>query len=897
MSDQRTNLTAPGDRLIGRETEFAAVEALFAEGSPAVTLVGPPGVGKTRLALELALRRRAAREAAFFVSLADAVTPTDLARELSAALQVPLLDVAPLRIGRVLSAHGLSARGPGLFVLDNLEGASADARETIGRWITCSQGVRFVLTSREPLGFDGEVLRPVAPLACDVTAGGEISPAAQLFVERARQRAPRYELGDEQQAVARLVTLLDGLPLAIELCAAYAAVLSVEQLLALIPDHLHTLRGTGHSCQHLSLDAAIESSWRTLPRPLRDGLLRLSVLRGGFDLEAATALAADADTAPELGLALDLVGRLHDKSLLTLMPTEPGRSERRYRLYEAVRSFAERQLERSGGLEEATRRHRAYFAERTREWSAAVELRSCPSAESRLTAEMRNSMLAWSSAIAAGDASEAAALACGMAFVCLRQGPLRDVEALTQGTLAMPATTRADRARLLLWRARGHRYSKDLALAAETFAEAVAQARSGKDLALAAECLCDLANLRSYRGESAQALEDLDRAMAMAETLDDDRLRWLAHLERGLLHRTSGRVDEAREDLRRAHAFASAADNDHQRLVALTQQAYLAFSLGETAEAGRLARRALEIARRRRWRRRESELDALLGMVALERSQTGVARDHLKRAVAADQSIGERWYEGIHTGYLAYVELLEGDDTAATGQAERAVDLLLEANDKVYGGVFCAVLGAAHARGDELPRARGEFERAAALLDGVAADFATHVLALHRGQLLLAEARLARSSGREHEARSHLEEARALARRGAERAATDDDVRFALSLLEAQLGPEPEALVLSVGADTQWFEQSGERVDLSRRGPMRRILATLVHEHCGDGRALSLSELVEAGWPDQRLLVASGHNRARVTISELRKLGLRDFLRTTDEGYRLVGTVRSGLAQ
>ena len=326
---------------VGRGQERDAILTAL-KTSRLVSLVGPGGVGKTRLAVEVA------REAApSFPSGCAFVDLVPVAEGFVTQAVAALLGVTE-EPGQLLDKAVLDhlAGGRWLLVLDNCEHLLPVVAAFAERLLATCPGVTVLATSRERIAAGGERAVPVQPLSLpnghDDAAG---SDATALFIERARAVAPDFAA--DQAAVGELCARLDGMPLAIELAAARSASLGLAGLRSGLDDRLRLLAGgRGFDPRHHSLRAVIGWSHDMLDDDERAAFRRLSVFAGGFDLEAASAIAAEGPP----GALADLVGRLADKSLLT--SAEGGR----WRMLETVRAYALEQLAASG--EEATTRER-----------------------------------------------------------------------------------------------------------------------------------------------------------------------------------------------------------------------------------------------------------------------------------------------------------------------------------------------------------------------------------------------------------------------------------------------------------------------------------------------------------------------------------------------------------
>jgi predicted ATPase/DNA-binding SARP family transcriptional activator len=321
-------------RLIGRERELEVIgDALAA--FPVVTLAGPAGIGKTRLALAAA-RRAAADDGAWLADLTEIASSADVPRAVAGSLDIKEGAGQPLGRSIVMTLRPRRM----LLVLDNCEHVIDGAAELAQAVAEGCPDVRILATSRRHLGLAHGLERviTVAPLE---PAG----PAADLFDERARAVSAAFDGHASRQAVVEICRRLDGVPLAIELAAARTTSLAPADIAARLDDHLRLLaagRRTGPG-RHRTLRAAIQWSYDLLSPPTRRLLERLSVFVGPFDLAAAETVAAGAALgAADVG---DLLGTLVEQSMLV---AEPGPFSLRFRLLESIRQFAAGHLAASG---------------------------------------------------------------------------------------------------------------------------------------------------------------------------------------------------------------------------------------------------------------------------------------------------------------------------------------------------------------------------------------------------------------------------------------------------------------------------------------------------------------------------------------------------------------------
>ena len=344
--------------IVGREADVAAVRKMLEiPGAALVTITGPGGIGKTRLAVETA-RELSDRYEVRYMPLAAIDAPDLVLSTVAEALGVRESEVTPLSVA-VASALQES---PSLLVLDNFEQV-VDAAPAVADLLGSSNDLKILVTSRSTLRIRGENEYQLGPLDIadpgDSSAQLEHSAAVRLFLDRAREVKPDLEVGTaDLRTVAAICSRVDGLPLAIELAAARVRVLSLEGLLARLDRTLGLLTGgkTDMPDRQKTLRDTIDWSYQLLDDGERMLFARLSVFVGGRTLEAAEEVCS-----PEGVLdVLDGVSSLLEKSLLheeTLQGAEP-----RFLMLETIHEFAREQLTARGELHEMQARHTSYFA-------------------------------------------------------------------------------------------------------------------------------------------------------------------------------------------------------------------------------------------------------------------------------------------------------------------------------------------------------------------------------------------------------------------------------------------------------------------------------------------------------------------------------------------------------
>src|SRR6202045_2690573 len=360
------NLPADATSFIGRRNALAEVRQKLSEAR-LVSLVGPGGVGKTRLAIRIGTDLgRGFRDGAWLVELAEVRDSRLVSNALMLALD--LRDQAVTEPLALLLAYLHDKQL--LLVVDNCEHLLGAAAQLVGEVLRAAPGVRVIATSREPLSVDGEHVIPVAPL--ELPSGQHEEPLSQLrqneavmlFRERAAAASGSFELTEPNRpGVGEVCRRLDGLPLAIELAAVRTRVLSVEQIRDRLNDRFSLLTGGAHAAlpRHQTLRTTIDWSHDLLNAGERALLRRLCVFAGRFTLEDVESVCtSDEVPAPR---SLDVLSSLVDKSLVM---KEDAHGVACYRLHETMREFARLNLRETGEEEVVEDRSTEYFRSRCR---------------------------------------------------------------------------------------------------------------------------------------------------------------------------------------------------------------------------------------------------------------------------------------------------------------------------------------------------------------------------------------------------------------------------------------------------------------------------------------------------------------------------------------------------
>lgn len=499
------NLPAQLSRFIGRDSEMREVAGLLAENR-LVTLTGAGGVGKTRLAVEVAGAIASEfGECIAYVDLAPITNPVLV--PVAAARAFGLPDQKGLPATETLVRYVGERRA--LMILDNCEHLLDSCAALIDTVLAECPSLVLMATSREPIGVASEATWRVPSLSLDIEA-------VELFVDRARKVSPGFQvIEDNSVAVTEICHRLDGMPLAIELAAARMRAMSVDEILASLHDRFRLLTGGARTAvrRQQTLRASVDWSHALLTEPERVLFRHLAAFMGGFNLDAAEAVCGGGHV--ERYQVLDELTLLVDKSLVV---AETNSSPTRYRILETIRQYGLEKLGESGDADAVRGRHRDYFLS----VATALDRPERTEHEGRLDqAELEidnlRSAFVWSRE--SGDSQLALTFAASLQPLWLARGKIREglawlEAALLEDRTAAPSAQRAralaDKAMLESWVSAGD---------ADQAEEALSIARDIGDPALLARALTAGGCVRGHVVTSAQPY--FDEALELARSVDD----------------------------------------------------------------------------------------------------------------------------------------------------------------------------------------------------------------------------------------------------------------------------------------------------------------------------------------------------------------------------------------
>jgi predicted ATPase/DNA-binding SARP family transcriptional activator len=627
----QSNVPVPVSSLVGRQRELEEITSSLRDGTRVLTLTGPGGSGKTRLAIEAAnLLASELADGAFFVALDAIRDPGLLLPAIAQAVAVRESSEQPLPDSLAERLSGRQA----LLLIDNFE-QLAEAAPVLSQVLEAAPGLTFLVTSRSALRVSGEQEYPVDPLGPE--------DAVALFVERAQSADPRFRLTDENaQAVKEIVSRLDGLPLAVELAAARTKLLPPQAMLALLDERLDLLSRGARDLpeRHRALRDTVAWSYDLLGTEEKQLFARLAVFGGGFTLESAVAV-CDA--------SLDGVATLIDDSLLE-------RDGERLRMLETIREYALEQLDADEEAEFVRRRHAEHFLKLAE--SEPVSEQAAWLA--RIDAERDNfrGALAW--CLEHKEASLALRIAAALWEYWWVRGHLAEGRGWLDVALARSRNTPPElRARAL--HAAGSLATRqgDYGSAAALFEQSLALWEELDDAAGTARSLLSMGTVAAEQGDQERAIELSERSAELYQESGDKRGHALAVSNLGGIALEHGEYAKAAKLSEQAYGLFEALEDAEGMAFALVNQGLAALSERQHDRAVELLREALR-------RLAELEFRDVIGYcfegLAAVLALTGRAEEASKLLGAA-----EALRESLGVG-LAPAEQATHDETVAAVQ-------------------------------------------------------------------------------------------------------------------------------------------------------------------------------------------------------------------------------------
>ena len=904
MADPRSpRFASQGDAaFFGRTAELAIVRG--DRGTP-VWISGPPGVGKTRLA-----REALGQGSGLFVDLSGADDEGDVLVAMAAALDVPVAQRTDAAHRSAAIAAAIRRRGPGWLVLDNADRTAAAVESLLGELQV--DGTRLLVTSRSAPGgsFTTEMVEvELAPFGLPAHESDEDCEAVRYLRARSESLGAEFALQGSTASIVELARRLEGLPLALDLAAFRADILSADEMLDRLDASSAFLRDPrGFDPRHESLFRALESSWDALHADDQQTLACLSLVEGSFSSALAEAL------SPAGPRALDAIATLRRRNLIVAL-------DRGFRLLEPVREFAATKLD-DRARDAALGRLRNYLAERTPRWLVAAERHT----DADLVRELREHRNCVAPALDAGST----ALVRAHVFICRLDGSLEKLGELPPGGSDEEGLAlRHDIARGYIEAGFYERAARELAAiietapTSETGTEATADAaftalmmddaeRAG-ELAERArtvarpgsigECRAELAQAQIAHtlGQREAARAHYERTLMLARRLRDNRSQARALQNLGVLF-----TDESRFDLGRR--YLQQAIEHHERFGDRVREAWAYNSLGVLElrahrhdDALAALRNARELFEAVGLRTGAASVVANVAMIAADLERYEEACESALDAIALSD-----FEEDVYIRTMAHLCLATSywflDRKADAGRVFDDLETLFERVAHIqlvvsWLGAWAAYLASV---GDE--RAETTFARAERSLSEVGGDPVLELmLAMNRAHTRIAHYRRDAAAGDRTATETLLgilDDLRHWSSAAFDNPETSEPLRYSVRLLRHEL-PElgrrlhaadlasPASLV--VDGETRSFRPpEANWVTLERSPSLWRLFEALVDARLRDpGARLDLDELQELVWPGETLTVESASNRLYVSVSKLRKMGLGALLLKDEAGYSL----------
>jgi predicted ATPase len=912
----------PGNAFVGRAADLARLARAFAEGARLCTLVGPPGVGKSRLAFSHAAAAEEAGQAVFACSLASVTDDDAVLRTVCHALGLPPLPEED-RHDRVVEA--LVERSGALLVLDGFEQVLEGTARLVAALLASVPRLEVLTASREPLRLPEEVRVRVDPLPPD--------DGVELFRLRAQAHGADAATLADRATVYEIVRRLDGLPLAIELAAARAVVLSPSDILARLERRFQLLRSDGRTTdpRQATLQASIDSAWEMLSSIERITLAQCSVFPDAFTAEAAEAVVVlDGETE-----ILDVLQGLRERSLLRsiVSTSDDGSQATRLGLYESIRQYAADRLEEGSGARPARDRHARYYAQLAERLTAASSTVRREQVLSDLAADEAHFVQAYRHTT---DPPDRARLAIALAILHEVWGPRSRQLAITE-------------------------------VAVRAAEEALSPALLAVSLQLRGHALLEMGRFRD-------AVIHFVRAVDLAREAGDGPTERFASTGLALVAKREARFDEV--EVRCARILKEASEDEAVRGAAISCFSFSLVVTGRLDEARRLMEEELAIALRTGSKQHEGACRVALGLCDHGVGDFGASRQHYEAAIALLRIVGphfelvnalllKAWMETEAQAFetaqanldVAIAEQRHLADETMEAWARSGLGLLrlMEGRFAEAAEAFASVWASSSynrlVASQALPLGVMALSGADRLADAesLLADIqsmAPGEIASLGGLLDVAAASVdlcrARAAGAGAEAAGRLESVRErIAAAPKDRAeprtaalALARDLARTEAILSGRPIPEPAAVAapaagsaagvggpavddraqapgdrppaaedrapapddrdaLVLDGEVQKFKPPGKRrwVDLGRRGAVRRILVRLADARTAGEGPLTVDDLLEAGWPGEKIGYEAGVARVYSAVRTLRKLGLQGALETVDGGYRIAPQV------
>ena len=898
----------PDNSFVGRQQELAVLKRAFESGRRLITIAGIGGAGKTRLALEFA---RSFTDSAIFIDLSSAREVSDLTIAMADVLSGRCPDESPDGI-----AAGLATLDNATFVLDTVEGLLPEACPLISQWHRNAPGVRFLVTSRIPLGAASEQVILLTAL--------DPVDSLTLLVDRASALNFRFDATEDPQHLQRVLEQLEGIPLAIELAAARTQTLSPKQLSQRLEEPLRVLRShlRDVSPRHAAMEATLEWSWELLTEAERTVLTRLLAFRSSFSLQAAEAVIAFDWARP--GSVISVIESLVQHGLLRLIETASGR---RLRLLGVVRDYISRHLS-DDERDASERQHTRYFIELVEplmegDGFAKQQLDEC---DPLLVPEIENLEAIVERPAVTIHERVVATLA--LVAILARQGPAtrlqRVLDRTTECLEASAEVPSMETIRLNLAHAFARRIlgtprpSADelersyhaaleaglLSLAASLqyfhartvllggdMEGAVPLFKASYELALKSQCnaaiaLCvqGPAIVPFRRGHFDDALVAAKEVLAVADRVGYRRVRWIWRQNLAIALFEVGQIEDALQSANQVRVLMGESESLDLMTINLSLLAEFSVAAGKPQDKQRWLSETQKLWNNKALRSAHPK-DGIHGLRCwlalaerdLEAAEAAIAPEqwhHLPHNNGAKQAVAE--------SCRGLIAMLRGNPSAAIPSLTRSMSVRRRiSTQRIEALLDQGFLALARAMSGDREGARKDLEETRR------PDYRS--LRLQQTMSVLNVA--TRTLLAEPEAIAEGRAALASMRRGDGPWKGYMELVVAAQLLEDALTDLDEQghRTLRVGEDLAWVQvDSSPTLDLQRRRvPQRLIRCLLQARERSTVDVVPTDSLLSAAWPNDKASRASLENRLWATLSKLRRAGLDGVIERIEGGYRI----------
>jgi len=690
------HLPLPPTPLLGRDTELAALERRFKDPQcRLLTLTGMGGIGKTRLAIEFALRQKDMFfDGVHYVPLASVNSADSIVPAAAEALEISFSGPAELK-EQLIKYMSVNMKKSALLVLDNLEHLIVQSSETVelvSEFLQRLPQLKILTTSRERLNLQGEWMYelhglPVPPV--EFADKLDDYSAAVLFIQRAQQIRTDFVINeDEKNYLVHICRLVDGVPLAIELAAAWVGMLTCEEIAREIESNIDFLSTSMLDMpeRHRSLRATFNHSWKLLSDHERDVLSRLSVFRGGFDRNAAEKVA---------GATLSLLASLVSKSLARR--TETGR----YDLHEVIRQYASSHLD-----EDETRcletcdRHSDHYLYLASEYERKLKSASQQSAVREMTLDLDNMRAAWDWGIRQANFESLGKAVRSFGWFYEVSGLLHEgidqLEHLVQSLKDKPHAYQMDKALGTTLVHQGLMYFRigQFVHALELYKESITILRSVDEQATLADALIFNGTIMHLNGDYEDAKASIEEGLTYARAVNDQWFVAYGIYNLGHIDGLMGEYQRGYEQMQEGLKIWREIGDPHSISLGLNFLVNTQIALGRYEEAKTNMRESIAICEKTKNRWGMGTAYRYLGLVTIAEKQYIEAQKYFQKSLEIFGEYFEGWDIALSLIYLGDATLMSGDLVQAENNYLKALRIAKEAESLAL--ILDALVGVAH---------------------------------------------------------------------------------------------------------------------------------------------------------------------------------------------------------